>query len=853
MRENASFLMDLRCLTHWEDLKADMNGVYDGFIRCGKSTVAEVDGDWNVLHRQEVPLTSQNEYHFLQHSKRNKAASTLSRSIFLLKDYEGKYLNNVALLQYNVDNEDGYVQFEVQGHGNRKSIENRPYFPTKKSTMDSIKAGLICKPAASVYDEVRRSGGGATNAKNPSDIPRGRQQVYSFKSRSSLEEKTDDVADLLKYARDKDDLVLHHADFPDDLWVLGTTVMCQDLERFTTSDILSHPVSIDPTFNMGQFEVTPIVYKHLFLKSKRMGESPIFLGPTMIHHKKTYETYRTFASKCASTSPKFRDAKGFVTDGEMQLQNAFKDELKSARPLRCFKHFEGNCRETLRKIGIREKKDQRYFIEKTFGVKDKVEGILDALNGHDLRRRLDLLRSELEAEEKKLLQQQGNDAYVPKYWEYINKHYDMIRKHMIEKVRRKAGMVQGDDGKALRCYTNNSESMNKVLKSAKEAYGRSNQGVVSLNKIQFTKHVFEVVHSHEQEELKSAISGLSDEYELQENAAHLKIPSDVWFEWTSEMRSQYIKGIQKLTIEEVMQHKDVPWPQFEISNGKESEFKDLQVDFKKELVTHFGYSQEGASTLETEVIILMNHPHAIQRKACIETNGNTQFEVASKNTKQGTVSVTSYNDHTSCICGRFRHDGICKHSLAVACLQKILEQHLDFIRKKFKNKSRHTSLAEHGVSKNVAGKKGSRNESSYRPPKKVSRVDGACSSNVSKSGNPFTEIHHNENQFRLLMLPEDAIKCKSCDVNFCHRQRVIPFDMVLAHEERWYYPVEGDWSKKRASSRETTRYYHTSKQCILQRFPYFTPEYVDISSETLAQVRDSHKKYLNAELGLKFV
>jgi len=114
--------------------------------------------------------------------------------------------------------------------------------------------------------------------------------------------------------------------------------MYSDLSKYTTSDLLTYPFCVDPTFKMGQFEVTPVVYKHLLLKSKRTKESPVFLGPTMIHHKKTYEAYRTLAATCAAKCKGLSKAKGFVTDGEEALSRAFEDELKNTRSLRCFKH-----------------------------------------------------------------------------------------------------------------------------------------------------------------------------------------------------------------------------------------------------------------------------------------------------------------------------------------------------------------------------------------------------------------------------------------------------------------------------------------------------------------------------------
>ena len=44
--------------------------------------------------------------------------------------------------------------------------------------------------------------------------------------------------------------------------------MYSELDISTSSDILSHPFSVDPTFRLGKFEVTPVVFKNLLLKAE---------------------------------------------------------------------------------------------------------------------------------------------------------------------------------------------------------------------------------------------------------------------------------------------------------------------------------------------------------------------------------------------------------------------------------------------------------------------------------------------------------------------------------------------------------------------------------------------------------
>ena len=170
--------------------------------------------------------------------------------------------------------------------------------------------------------------------------------------------KADHVDELLLYVKHTEEsIILEHHDMPEDLWVLGKPHMCHDLSRFCTSEALSHPFSVDPTFNFREFEVTPYSYKNLLLKCKRTNESPVFIGPTAIQHSKTKAVYK-IASAVATNCPDLAEkGRGFVTDGEQALHDALGESMKKATGLRCFNHFRQNCKKKLTDIGIRRQQD----------------------------------------------------------------------------------------------------------------------------------------------------------------------------------------------------------------------------------------------------------------------------------------------------------------------------------------------------------------------------------------------------------------------------------------------------------------------------------------------------------------
>ena len=83
---------------------------------------------------------------------------------------------------------------------------------------------------------------------------------------------------------------------PEPAIVVATASQLNDLARFCTSSFESSVLTVDPTFCLGDFDVTLITTRHLLLQSKRFKESPVLVGPACIHYKKSFSTYVFFAS-----------------------------------------------------------------------------------------------------------------------------------------------------------------------------------------------------------------------------------------------------------------------------------------------------------------------------------------------------------------------------------------------------------------------------------------------------------------------------------------------------------------------------------------------------------------------------
>ncbi len=108
---------------------------------------------------------------------------------------------------------------------------------------------------------------------------------------------------------------------PEPAFVLGRDRQLDDLVRFCAASENFSILTVDPTFNLGDFDVTPTTYRHGLLVSIRTGNppvliGPVLIGPTLIHYRKTFHTYLFFASTLIGLRKQLQGLRAFGTDGE---------------------------------------------------------------------------------------------------------------------------------------------------------------------------------------------------------------------------------------------------------------------------------------------------------------------------------------------------------------------------------------------------------------------------------------------------------------------------------------------------------------------------------------------------------
>ena len=101
---------------------------------------------------------------------------------------------------------------------------------------------------------------------------------------------------------------------PEPAFIVAIDTQLDDLVRFCTEPSGFCVLTVDPTFNLGDFDVTPTAYRNLLLKTVRYKNNPVFIGPTMVHYCKTFGTFLFFASLLIGLRPKLRAVQAFRTD-----------------------------------------------------------------------------------------------------------------------------------------------------------------------------------------------------------------------------------------------------------------------------------------------------------------------------------------------------------------------------------------------------------------------------------------------------------------------------------------------------------------------------------------------------------
>lgn len=531
--------------------------------------------------------------------------------------------------------------------------------------------------------------GGVTQALGPGQLPRSEKQVTimrrneKLKGRSEGDAAADDLFVVMQRAHTEDpsaQFIRGIRTAPDPAIILAYDFQVNDMVRFCTSSTAEFCVlTIDPTFSLGEFDVTPITYRHLLLESRRSKTPPIFLGPLLVHYRKTFAVYLFFASTLVGICRPLQGVRAFGTDGEQALAEAFGHEFAFSQRLTCFIHVRRNVKDKCNEFHIPSDVSQK-ILNDIFGAKCGgvfIEGLVDASGDDDFQRKLDDVI--LSWQNCSIPSSANMGSFVQ--WFITNKSH-VIRDSMLKPIREECGLGCPPEP----FTTNASESINAMLKR-KLDYKQSELPA-------FIDKVKELVNE-QQKELERAVIGRG-KYQLKRQYQYLQVAESKWFLMTQEQRKTHLSKLQSVAPKSAIEGDELDLCS-KPSNPAES--TSLQLSSHSNKDSSVQISTSGLSVDVSTAATLVNIPITclegiwIKAKKLMETDGAIAPApgqlpearmVLSYSGKTPHMVTPKENGDFSCdsSCSNWKSLGICSHSVAVAETNRQLQQFLSAKKKK---------------------------------------------------------------------------------------------------------------------------------------------------------------------------
>ena len=195
----------------------------------------------------------------------------------------------LVLVMYKFD---GTAEHPVQVRPHDNSKSKRPYSRIMQSVRKNLAADLETRSPREAITKAMNKKGGLISARSAAELPLQPQQVYNIKHQLKAKQGCSSGAskgkgrDLLftvmeqcKLSQKESRFVQEVTCAPEPMAILATDQQLLDMERFCTNESAFSVVGVDPTFNLGDFSVTPIVFQHLMLHHRKTGKSPWFSVP----------------------------------------------------------------------------------------------------------------------------------------------------------------------------------------------------------------------------------------------------------------------------------------------------------------------------------------------------------------------------------------------------------------------------------------------------------------------------------------------------------------------------------------------------------------------------------------------
>ena len=531
-------------------------------------------------------------------------------------------------------------------HTNSKT--STPYKRQPPSTREMLRDAIKTSKPKEACKLVEEQLGGLNNPAGPSALPRNHQQAATLKRQlfpSNTSRTYDPIMALVDmYKNNMSSFIRSLQILPSPMCVLATDGQLHELVANCTNSSNFGIMHLDPTFNLGSFFVTPIVFPLLDYTHRKNKGNPSFIGPVLIHQQMHYGVYNYFLTQVVSLKPHVKHVKTIGTDGEQALCNAVKETFPAAIHLRCLKHVKDSIEHKLKDLQF-DKPGMQEIMHDIFGmISDGLKeiGLADAVDFDDFFKKLMSLEKKWNNIESSHRSFQLNQERKCVFYEWFCLNYsDIFTENVISSARVKAGL----GSPPIPFYNNRSESMNKLLKM----HVKHQKNCLP----KFVKQLFDFVNQQFAYKKKADVS--VGDWRKQQLTTKPQL----------SMSFEAVRQSLRIEIDESI---------LEALWNKAAELIHIEGQITRIPGDPFGRGRMVASASTS-------HPHMV---ICGKKNDN----------------VFSCDKH----CPRYSAYGFCSHTFAVAEVNGCIEKFIEQINKK-KRKANLSSLIYHGLP-DGAGEKG---------------------------------------------------------------------------------------------------------------------------------------------------
>ena len=382
-------------------------------------------------------------------------------------------------------------------------------------------ASMQQTPKLAVHD-VSSQLGGVIHAATAGSLPRNQQQAKDKRRKLKTDSSKDPLLSAMFMCKESmSGFVRRVMGAPDYMIVIADDRTLDNLVRFCTNTEAPQILSVDPTFSLGQFDVTVTTYKHPMLTAST-SDHPSMLGPILIHQRKQFQNYQFFSTSLLGLRPSLQQLCAFGTDGEVALVDAFHSAFPNAIHLRCFLHFKDNLKHKLEhKMKIPRHVSNEFLFNVLGCVSSREKGLVNAEDEEIFTTQLESLREPWNEREEAATKMEP----IFHDW-FIRNCSNTIRSTMLPTIRKSAGLGTPP----APYYMNALESMNSLLKRY-----TNNKKLDLCTFITKLKDVIDVQF----QEVDRAVAGLG-EYSVSDRFPQFIFSAAEWAQLNTEQRKKVL-------------------------------------------------------------------------------------------------------------------------------------------------------------------------------------------------------------------------------------------------------------------------------------------------------------------------